>query len=80
MVRKHTIKKEKETNYNAKTGDITVTETEEHVIIEKHEFMNVDDSDEEEDLMFVGKKIKEDDETEDEEAALIIRVDDDGFW
>lgn len=78
MVRKHTIKKERETNYNAKTGDVTITETEEHVIIEKHEFMNADENEDEEDLMFLGKKKGADDD--EEEPVLVIFNDDDKFW
>ena len=80
MVRKHTIKKDKQTNYNAKTGDITVTETEEHVIIEKHDFMPIDDDDAEEDMMFVGKKNSDEDEDDGSGPALIIFNDDDKFW
>ena len=78
MARKHTIKKEKETNYNAKTGDVTITETEEHVIVDTHNFMADGADDEDEDLMFIGKK--KDDDDEDTEPALIIFNDDDKFW
>jgi hypothetical protein len=96
MARKHTVKKETKTDYNAKTGNISVVETEEHVITDDgampddtpHTFM-ADDNDEEEDLMFLGTGSKKkfvvnpvmtDDDDGDGEPALIIRVDDDGFW
>ena len=77
MARKHTIKKEKETNYNAKTGDVTITETEEHVIVDTHTFMQ-DANDEDEDMMFIGKKKNDDDD--EEEPVLVMFNDDDKFW
>lgn len=77
MARKHTIKKEKETNYNAKTGDVTITETEEHVIVDTHTFMQEEEEDDE-DLMFLGKKKGVDED--DEEPILVIFNDDDKFW
>jgi hypothetical protein len=87
MARKHTIKKEKETNYNAKTGNVTITETEEHLIVDDtpHTFMADEAADDDEDLMFLGSKKKyvahaSDEDEADGQPALVIRVDDDGFW
>lgn len=80
MAKKHTIKKE--TNYDAKTGNLNIIE--EHVIIEdspiveKHDFLQLEDE-EEEDLMFVGKKENEEDEIEDSPTLYIIN-NDDNFW
>ncbi len=71
-MRKHTIKKE--TNINAETGDINIVE--EHVIIEKHSFL---EEEEEEDLMFLGKKESEGAE-EDTGPTLYVINDDDNFW
>ena len=73
MVKKHTIRKE--TNINAETGDINIVE--EHVIIEKHDFLQLEDE-EDEDLMFVGKKETED--SEDDSPTLYIINNDDNFW
>jgi photosystem II stability/assembly factor-like uncharacterized protein len=86
MARKHSIKKETKTDYNAETGNISVTETEEHLIIDDtpHVFMADDAADDDDDLMFLGSKKKHSslatDDDLDGEPALIIRVDDDGFW
>ena len=55
-MKKHTIRKE--TNIDAATGDINIVE--EHVIIEKHSFL--EEVEEDEDLMFLGKKESEEDE------------------
>lgn len=71
-MKKHTIKKE--TNINAETGDINIIE--EHVIIEKHDFLQLEEE-EDEDLMFMGKKESEDDE---DEPSLFIINNDDNFW
>ena len=85
MARKHSIKKETKTDYNAETGNISVTETEEHLIIDDtpHTFM-ADEGVDDDDLMFLGSKKKHtsltNDDDLDAEPALIIRVDDDGFW
>lgn len=76
MVRKHTIKKE--TNYNAETGDISIKE--EHVIIEKHDFLAPKaDEDDEDDMYFLGSK-KEDISEEIDEPTLYVFNDDDKFW
>ena len=87
MARKHSIKKETKTDYNAQTGNISVTETEEHLIIDDtpHTFMADEGVDDDEDLMFLGSSKKKhsshvNDDDLDAEPALIIRVDDDGFW
>jgi hypothetical protein len=73
MVKKHTIRKE--TNIDAATGDINIVE--EHVIIEKHDFLHAEDE-EEEDLYFLGKKEKE--EEDDDGPSLFIINNDDNFW
>lgn len=73
MVKKHTIRKE--TNIDAETGDINIVE--EHVIIEKHDFLHLEDE-EDEDLMFMGKK--EDEETEEDSPTLYLLNNDDNFW
>lgn len=73
MVKKHTIRKE--TNIDAATGDINIVE--EHVIIEKHDFMHTEDE-EDEDLMFIGKK--ESEEGEDDGPTLFVISNDDNFW
>jgi hypothetical protein len=74
MAKKHTIRKE--TNINAETGDINIVE--EHVIIEKHDFLHTEEE-EDEDLMFLGKKESEEEE-EEESPTLYILNDDDRFW
>ncbi len=71
-MKKHTIRKE--TNIDAATGDINIVE--EHVIIEKHSFL--EEVEEDEDLMFLGKK--EVSETEDDAPILFVVNDDDNFW
>lgn len=71
-MKKHTI--HKETNINAETGDINIVE--EHVIIEKHSFL--EEAEEDEDLMFLGKK--ESAETEEDGPILFVINDDDNFW
>lgn len=73
MVKKHTIRKE--TNIDAATGDINIVE--EHVIVEKHDFLQSEEE-EEEDLMFVGKK--EIGEELDDSPTLYIINNDDNFW
>jgi hypothetical protein len=73
MVKKHTIRKE--TNINAETGDINIVE--EHVIIEKHDFLHLEEEDDE-DMMFLGKK--DQDEGDDEDNPLFIVNSDDNFW
>lgn len=72
MVKKHTIRKE--TNIDAETGDINIVE--EHVIIEKHDFLHVEEE-EDEDLMFLGKK---EGEEEEDAPTLFILNNDDNFW
>lgn len=72
MVKKHTIRKE--TNIDAATGDINIVE--EHVIIEKHDFLQSEDE-EDEDMYFLGKKNEEE---EDDSPALYIINNDDNFW
>ena len=74
MVKKHTIRKE--TNIDGKTGDINIVE--EHVIIEKHDFLQVEEEDEE-DMYFLGKKEVEQTEELDSPTLYIIN-DDDKFW
>lgn len=77
MVRKHTIKKE--TNYNAETGNISITE--EHVIIEKHDFLaGKDEEDGEEDMYFLRNKKDATASPELDEPTLYIFSDDDKFW
>lgn len=73
MVKKHTIRKE--TNIDAETGDINIVE--EHVIIEKHDFLTSDDE-EDEDLMFLGRKVNEDEE--EDSPTLYMLNNDDNFW
>jgi hypothetical protein len=73
MVKKHTIRKE--TNIDAETGDINIIE--EHVIIEKHDFLHLEDEDDE-DLMFIGKKESEDEE--EDSPTLFLLNNDDNFW
>lgn len=73
MVKKHTIRKE--TNIDAETGDINIIE--EHVIIEKHDFLHLEDEDDE-DLMFIGKKESENDE--EDSPTLFLLNNDDNFW
>lgn len=75
MSKKHTIRKE--TNIDAETGDINIIE--EHVIIEKHDFLSLEEDEEEEDLMFLGKKESEEEEEEDSPTLYIIN-NDDNFW
>jgi hypothetical protein len=72
MVRKHTIKKE--TKIDGETGDINITE--EHVIIEKHDFLQTEDEDDE-DMYFLGKKEAGEEE---DEPTLYILNNDDNFW
>jgi hypothetical protein len=72
MVKKHTIRKE--TNINAETGDINIIE--EHVIIEKHDFLHLEEEDDE-DLMFLGKK---EGEEEEDDGSLFLMNNDDNFW
>ena len=74
MVKKHTIRKE--TTINPATGDINIVE--EHVIIEKHDFLQTEEE-EDEDLMFIGKKESEETE-EDDSPTLYIINNDDNFW
>ena len=74
MVKKHTIRKE--TNINAETGDINIIE--EHVIIEKHDFLHSEDE-EDEDLMFLGRKVGEEEDEEDSPTLYILN-NDDNFW
>ncbi len=74
MVKKHTIRKE--TNIDAKTGDINIVE--EHVIIEKHDFLTTDEE-EDEDLMFLGKR-NVDEDGEEDSPTLYILNNDDNFW
>ena len=79
MAKKHTIRKE--TNYDTKTGNVNIVE--EHVIIEdtpiveKHDFLQLEDE-EEEDLMFMGKK--EVAEEEEDSPTLYVINNDDNFW
>lgn len=73
MVKKHTIRKE--TNIDAETGDINIVE--EHVIIEKHDFLHGED-DEDEDFYFLGNKKNE--EEEDDSPTLYLLNNDDNFW
>lgn len=72
MVRKHIVRKEEE--YNEK-GEL-VSETEEHVIIEQHGFL--EDAEEEEDLMFLSKKA--DSNHFEDDIPLIVINNDDNFW
>ena len=72
-MKKHTIKKE--TNIDGATGNINIVE--EHVIIEKHTFLD-EPEEEDEDLMFLGKKKTEDEE--DYGPTLYIVEDDDKNW
>jgi hypothetical protein len=74
MVKKHTIRKE--TNIDGETGDINIVE--EHVIIEKHEFLQIEEDEEEEDLMFLSKK--ETEVEEEDSPTLYIINNDDNFW
>lgn len=74
MVKKHTIRKE--TNINAETGDINIIE--EHVIIEKHDFLHSEDE-EDEDLMFLGRKVGEEEDEEDSPTLYMLN-NDDNFW
>lgn len=71
-MKKHTIRKE--TNIDAETGDINIVE--EHVIIEKHTFL--EEEEEDEDLMFLGKK--ENMDGDDDGPTLFVLNDDDNFW
>lgn len=73
MTKKHTIRKE--TNIDAATGDINIVE--EHVIIEKHDFLHLEDDEEDEDMMFLGKKESEEEE---DSPTLYILNNDDNFW
>jgi hypothetical protein len=89
MARKHTVKKDSKTTYNVNDSGFSVTTetTEEHIIIDDspHTFLD-EASDDDDDLMFLGSKKKyisspiDDLADADKEPALIIRVDDDGFW
>ncbi len=73
MVKKHTIRKE--TNIDGATGDINIVE--EHVIVEKHDFMH--DEEEDEDLMFIGKKETGESEELDSPTLYVVNSDD-NFW
>ncbi len=70
MKRTHTVTTEEE--YDA-DGEL-ISASEEHTIIETHNFMEEDEEDE--DLMFVGKR---ESQVEDD-LPLIIIADDNNFW
>lgn len=71
MVKKHITHTEDEYNED---GEL-VSSTEEHLIIETHNFLEEDED--EEDLMFLGKKEYGDFE---DDTPLIVINNDDGFW
>ncbi len=71
MKRTHTVTTEEE--YDA-DGEL-ISASEEHTIVETHNFMIEEDGDEE-DMMFVGKK---EDEGNDD-LPLIVIADDNNFW
>ena len=72
MKRTHTVTTEEEFD---EAGEL-ISATEEHIIVETHNFM-IEENEDDEDLMFVGKK---ESDGENEDVPLIIIADDNNFW